>query len=152
MATIKYDFNPSRRTNSDPNLPQNKICFAAGKAIVLYLSFGNSSPFSDKTKITCSKKRRARHTAGLISFALVQNHEKRNNFSDYNKRKKWTNTDAQIVFQRKLYYITVFHNNHQFLYLSTSPLYVELYDLKRQQNIEAYTVVNFFTVLQPLNI
>ena len=152
MATIKYDFNPSRRTNSDPNLPQNKICFAAGKAIVLYLSFGNSSSFSDKTKITCSKERRARHTAGLISFALVQNHEKRNNFSDYNKRKKWTNTDAQIVFQCKLYYITVFHNNHQFLYLSTSALYVELYDLKRQQNIEAYTVVNFFTVLQPLNI
>ena len=69
------------------------------------------------------------------------------------REKKWTNTDAQIVFQRKLYYITVFHNNHHFLYLSTSPLYVELYDLKTQQNIvEAYTVVNFFTVLQPLNI
>lgn len=64
------------------------------------------------------------------------------------REKKWTNTDAQIVFQRKLYYITVFHNNRQFLYLSTSPLYVELYDLKTQQNIvEAYTVVNFFTVL-----
>jgi len=35
-----------------------------------------------------------------------------------------------LVFQHKLYYITVFHNNRQFLYLSTSPLYVELYDLK----------------------
>ena len=107
MATIKYDFNPSRRTNSDPNLPQNKICFAAGKAIVLYLSFGNSSPFSDKTKITCSKERRARHTAGLISFALVQNHEKRNNFSDYNERKKMDQhrcTDcisAQIVLHNR---------------------------------------------------
>lgn len=92
MATIKYDFDASRRTNSAPNLAQNIICFAAGKAIVLYLysnkSLGNSLPFSDKTQITCSKKRRARHTAGLISFALVQNHEKRNNFNDYNKRKK----------------------------------------------------------------
>lgn len=107
MATIKYDFNASRRTNSDPNLPPNKICFAAGKAIVLYLSFGNSSPFSDKTQITCSKKRRARHTAGLISFALVENHEKRNNFNDYNKRKKMDQhrcTDcisAQIVLHNR---------------------------------------------------
>ena len=34
-----------------------------------------------------------------------------------------------LVFQRKLYYITVFHNG-RFFFLSTSPLYVELYELK----------------------